>query len=152
MSCTLQVPLCALRSDFRRRCQLNRHQTCRMDTYNIACAARTYMRKYSINICRLDESSSFASLAWNGRIVPRAKKIHLLCAMHNNHADEQVTLRSYYAALPEKNNRIAGTRCEKHFSFIQPGNRFEGNVNAHSTRSRVQGVSKHLSDSLAVGR
>lgn len=53
--------------------------------------------------------------------------------MHNNHADERVTLRSYYAALPEKNNRIAGTRREKHFSFIQPGNRFEGNVNAHST-------------------
>lgn len=28
-------------------------------------------------------------------------------------------LRCYYTVLPGKNNRIVGTRCEKHFSFIQ---------------------------------
>lgn len=52
--------------------------------------------------------------------------------MYNNHTDEQATFTySYYAALPEKNNRIAGTRREKHFSFIQASNEFEGILKFH---------------------
>lgn len=35
-------------------------------------------------------------------------------------------LRCYYTALPEKNNRIAGTCREKHFFFIQADNGSEG--------------------------